>query len=501
MTSLTPDILNVADRPEIFIGFVAPLGTPLPLVQRCVETDLQARGYEVHPIRLSELIEGVEAAHSQGSESEYHRIRTLMDRGNSLREKAGGGHALALLAAARVNEMRPDEEHPILDGHAFVFRQLKHPEEAEWFRLIYGPAFHMIGVYAPEEERRKNLRQNGLTDEEADELLRRDQTEGAGLGQRLRDTFHQADVFIRATGPTDATEAEIRRYLRLVFRDLTEGIDTPTRDEYGMFLAAGAALRSADLSRQVGAAVLAERGEVLGLGANEVPRTGGGQYRNDEESDHRDFAVGGDANAQEKQRIAEEVASQLSDEIPELDDEAKKEVIGRVLRNSPLMDLTEFGRAVHAEMEAILSAARTGVSTCGAQLFTTTFPCHNCAKHLLDAGVQRVVYVEPYPKSKALELHSDALRLAEARSSSGRVSATGPMVLEPFVGVAPRRYWPLFSIVDESGTRVRRKDRSGKPLEVVHGLRTERAALNYMEREAAVSAALNRFVSSKREGE
>ena len=58
---------------------------------------------------------------------------------------------------------------------------------------------------------------------------------------------------------------------------------------------------------------------------------------------------------------------------------------------------------VHAEMEALLSCARSGVSPVGGTLYSTTFPCHNCAKHIVAAGLRRVVYVEPYPKSRAVE--------------------------------------------------------------------------------------------------
>jgi deoxycytidylate deaminase len=72
------------------------------------------------------------------------------------------------------------------------------------------------------------------------------------------------------------------------------------------------------------------------------------------------------------------------------------------------MNLTEFGRDVHAEMSAIVSAARRGTSTEGAYLYCTTFPCHNCAKHIIAAGIRQVVYVEPYAKSFAAEFHLDS---------------------------------------------------------------------------------------------
>ena len=60
-------------------------------------------------------------------------------------------------------------------------------------------------------------------------------------------------------------------------------------------------------------------------------------------------------------------------------------------------------------MDALLSAGRDGVSTVGARLFVTTFPCHYCARHIVSAGVYEVQYIEPYPKSRALNLHDDSI--------------------------------------------------------------------------------------------
>ncbi|MFD2579396.1 deaminase [Novosphingobium colocasiae] len=53
-----------------------------------------------------------------------------------------------------------------------------------------------------------------------------------------------------------------------------------------------------------------------------------------------------------------------------------------------------FSRSVHAEMEAIVSVARIGKgSTVESTLYTTTFPCHNCARHIVAAGITRVVFL------------------------------------------------------------------------------------------------------------
>lgn len=192
-----------------------------------------------------------------------------------------------------------------------------------------------------------------------------------------------------------------RAFLALLFG---EAIITPTRDEHGMFLAQAAALRSSSLSRQVGAAVLNAYGEVLALGVNEVPRYGGGQYWGAKgEVDGRDHVFRGyDSSDRQKLVVIREILEKLDPGWGKLSDEEKKSRLdeaAKTLEEARVANLTEFGRAVHAEMEAITSAARIGVSIRGATLFTTTFPCHGCAKHIVDAGIERVVYIEPYPKS------------------------------------------------------------------------------------------------------
>jgi len=123
-----------------------------------------------------------------------------------------------------------------------------------------------------------------------------------------------------------------------------------------------------------------------------------------------------------------------------------------------IRDLTEYGRVVHAEMEALLSCSRGGFSTAGTTLYCTTFPCHNCAKHIIAAGVLRVVYVEPYPKSKALQFHDDSI------ARDGGVSQDGMVRFEPFVGIGPRRFFDLFSMrLGASYSLIRKEDATGKP--------------------------------------
>lgn len=53
-------------------------------------------------------------------------------------------------------------------------------------------------------------------------------------------------------------------------------------------------------------------------------------------------------------------------------------------------------RTVHAEVNAVLSAAYNGVSTKDAVLYTTAKPCFRCELFLINAGISEVVYVEDY---------------------------------------------------------------------------------------------------------
>jgi len=102
-------------------------------------------------------------------------------------------------------------------------------------------------------------------------------------------------------------------------------------------------------------------------------------------------------------------------------------------------------------MAAVCDAARRGISIKGATLYCTTFPCHMCARHLIAAGLLKVVYIEPYPKSLAKELYQTSIRLDYEPASAAPV-----VEFVPFTGIAPRRYLQLFE------TTKKRKDETGR---------------------------------------
>ena len=135
---------------------------------------------------------------------------------------------------------------------------------------------------------------------------------------------------------------------------------------------------------------------------------------------------------------------------------------GGVLYRSEVMSQLAMERSVHAEMAALTDAARRTIAVGGCYLYTTTFPCQNCAKHIIASGIAKCVYVEPYPKSRALELHNDAL-LTEHVDAAEETKKT---VLEPFMGIAPRQYLDLFTPIQrmsESGEMISFNPQTAKP--------------------------------------
>ena len=245
---------------------------------------------------------------------------------------------------------------------------------------------------------------------EAVNLMHRDKEEADPWGQHVERTFHLSDFFVRLGTDSDRYKYSLWRFLDILFG---HPYKTPTFDEYAMFLAFVSSLRSADLSRQVGA-VIARDDEILATGANDCPKAGGGLYwpqysdetKNIDDVPYgRDYTRGKDSNKAEQQKIINQILDAASEEG--IDRTKLYEVLG----NSRIGDLTEFGRMVHAEMEALLACARNGISSRHGTVYSTTFPCHNCAKHIIAAGIERVVYVQPYGKSKAEEFHKDSISL------------------------------------------------------------------------------------------
>ncbi len=139
-------------------------------------------------------------------------------------------------------------------------------------------------------------------------------------------------------------------------------MNRPTWDEYFMEMAEVAAKRSTCLRRKVGAVIVKNK-QILASGYNGTPMG-----------------------------------------LPHCED------VGclREQLKVPSGKNHELCRGVHAEQNAICQAAFHGVSVKGATIYVTNQPCVVCTKMLINAGIERVVYANPYPDELAQEMMGES---------------------------------------------------------------------------------------------
>lgn len=407
-----PEELSPLSR-EIVIGVVGYAGAGCSTVIKRLRVFLEMADYEVRVVKLSaliaqrfpdrtvtEVLEGL-----RGGETKFNRACELQDLGDELRDKFEP-YAVASLAMAEIIEKDKGRRH----------------------------------------------------------------------GQQVRDAFYLADYFLdNNTLAQDGANLndDLQRFVDLL---LGSALVRPTRGERAMYHAHAAARQSACLSRQVGAAIMAPDGTVVATGANDVPKFGGGVYEEGGEQDHRchvwewesgELKFKGCHNNRKKNGLRQEIGTWLAESLaPKLAElahpptslrgdpaaAARAEAQRRIeafFGNNPafleempgIKDLIEFSRSIHAEMNALFAAARNGFSPAGATLYCTTYPCHNCARHLVTAGIRQVYHIEPYVKSLATELHEDAITTV----APGPGATVNKMAVVPFTGVGPRMFEDFFT--------------------------------------------------------
>jgi deoxycytidylate deaminase len=436
---------NSKEPTEFVIGIIGPVGCNRKLVIDNISNLAKHYSYRIVKIGLSDVFSKY-CDLPPHADDQFKRVMDLMTAGNELRAKTSDNSILAKLAAVEISKARKKQKEKKV---IYVIDSIKRPEEVEELRSIYGTGFYLFAVHSSEQSRELFLKNECSikTKEKRTALIERDKDEKSGHGQSTREAFHLADFFLTEDGDTKKVWNTLERFFDIIFGD---PFKTPTFHEYAMFMAYAASMRSADLSRQVGAVVVSGN-DIISSGANECPRPLGGTYwpsydrptgRIFDAPGGRDYMNNSDCNEKEKQKII----AALKTKIPK---SALKQLEENI-ETSQLNDITEYGRVVHAEMDAILGCARRGVSCEKAVVFCTTYPCHNCAKHIVVSGIHKVVFIEPYPKSKAYEMHPDAIRSPEDKSSE-------KVLFIPFVGVGPRQFVNMFSMTLSAGEKVRRK--------------------------------------------
>ena len=464
------------DRPELVFALVGAAGVRLDDLSGALKEELETFGYQTVDIRLSDLLTNFSGWTNQTGATEFDRIRHLQDMGNGFRTTLADGAALARAGIAEIRKRRAsisgNPDHPAV-AVAYVVHQLKHPGEADLLRQVYGSSFLLVAGHAPRVIRsaelarrmaRKELQtgQESHYEAKAADVITIDEKQDDDFGQNTRDTYPKADFF--ANLGVSSGEQDVRRFVDLLFG---HPFFTPKPDEYAMYQATAVSLRSSDDNRQVGAVIVSltrgygdkiKNADVIAVGMNEVPRAGGGFYWDQDSPDLRDQALlsqGQDRAAEIKISVLAELIERITKEewlqgpiAAKGASELARDLLPH-LKKTQFLDIGEFSRPVHAEMATLIDAARRGVAVDGHSMYVTTFPCHNCAKHIIAAGIRRVVYLEPYPKSRARSLHGEEISL---ESIAGK-EEEGKVVFYAFSGIAPRQYTQMFSMSERGAKK------------------------------------------------
>ncbi|WP_457062976.1 deaminase [Mycobacteroides abscessus] len=416
---------------ELIFGIVRPVGVDRDRFVSVLTQQLAAFGYTVQRVHLSELFSGIymSGVENLSGLSEADRVSALIDAGDNLCAASGTAAAVALCGVLDIHERRKSVD-PEVDRVAYIVDSIKRVEEVYQLRNIYGDRYIQFGLQSSEENRRKFLtakekavtfaKSEGEIASRVNLLMERDLRESNSFGQNTMRAFPLSDVFVDMD---DDISLQVRRFADLLFG--SPEYQVPTAEEYGMQLAYISSTRSPELGLKVGAAILCADQRVIAMGVNVHP-------------ENKDKSPAFDENASDIGKLvlntvqllaAEHLNEGAREALAANADKFTRELLGGALKSGQIRDLTEFQPTVHAEMSALLDAMRTQSSLVGATVYVTAFPCHGCAKHLVELNLP-VVYLEPYPKSRAATMYGQTV------SEHFRA----------FTGVAPTRYPSFFAV-------------------------------------------------------
>ncbi len=368
------------DNPQI-IGLTGSFGSGCSYIAKNI---LKKRGYEI--LSLAEILKE-EFKTQKGKDAVKSPRRELQDFGDEIREEKGRD----FLASKVIQQV--DKSVAKNESKKWVVKSIRNPSEVLAFRER-SRNFFLFGVYADVEVRWNRVRGEYNNDKrQFDDDDRNDSgRNNPRHGQRVGDCFYEADVVIRNNDDFDVVgnadfvrfEEQLEQYVQLTEEPLTR--KKPIRKEEPlMAMAYALSQRSSCLKRKVGAVIVDEVGNVVSSGYNEVPR-----HEQPCEQRYRGCY---------REWLYSELFKQLLGKFKEL--KGKEEELKKVFRGA--FKMMDKCRALHAEDIAIVNLARSGtsVSLPSCVLYTTTYPCRQCASRISDAGIKRVIYLEPYPDKEA----------------------------------------------------------------------------------------------------
>jgi deoxycytidylate deaminase len=417
------------NRSNLVIGLTGPFGSGCSTMLRVL-----TREFKFHPYKISDDIRAeVQESGQAIAKGEAGWRRLLQEHGDARRKDRKDYWVRKVIQ--RIDEADVGEGPIVIDG----FRNFHEVQEV---RKIY-PSFFLVAICAEKEERWNRVHKDykgNFTEFEEDD--RRDQNEDFDWGQSVQKCVDDADYVwynneplrISLESGEDPAGARIERAFKKAADDfvpLMRGSEQhrgPTADEIHIAAAYAQSHASTCEKRHVGAIITVRkdgREFPISMGFNENPpsvrtcENEGACYKDD------------DMMERLKARGKKIFCPKCGKVHKDLSDPWNCSKCGTSLKAwlHPNRNM-ELCTAIHAEERAVLSLG--GRSAEGGTLYVTTFPCFQCARLILDAGIKNLVYVEAYP----------------VKNTAAFLEKNGIEKIRPFSGFTARAFFRVFPKVN-----------------------------------------------------
>ncbi len=473
---------------EIILGVVAPIGCNKEDFFKLLESAFELKGYKFVPINAVELLKITPSLSSHPKSLQYFAKMQIC---SELRTRNKGILLLPVvekIVKKRKEQSDSDKQQDKKCKVVYLIDQLKNTTEYKVLSHIYGLNYIQISLFSNYDRRNgflekafkndggrlkalsdktlvincegidlrksipvkiENYRKEILPDASS-ALINKDfaditeEFKENDAGQEVSKLFHKSHYFFNLDEGIGSTklENEIKKFVDLIEGEYRQ---YPTQDEFGMNLASQAKFRSNfPGDRQIGAAILSENGEVISVASIRAPSSSANPTYEDEIKIKLGY-----------KKIYSEVKEwdkflKETEGNPECS--TNKSSISQLRKF--VKESLEYHPCTHAEIAAILDAAKLGLSVRDAILYITTFPCHICAKDIITAGIQRVVYLAAYPKSKNKELYPELIILDNApnRCSNG-------VPFEAYMGISPKRFSYVYDLDNKPWKNNKKEDK------------------------------------------
>ncbi len=367
------------------IGLTGSIGSGCSYV---AEEILKPLGYE-----FASLSKKLKEEYSPPTGTDQSGLRRAYQNFGDKQRKEEGHNYFARLVCEEIKAATEEN-----GSQKWIVDSIRNPDEVHWLREQF-PNFFLFGVYATKDRRweRKELDYGG-NKRSFDEDDERDTGRTSDKhGQRVEDCFAEADVVFsndedfRVPGNEsfNSFAGKVKSYVDLVSKPLSRR--QPMQIESLMAAAYTVSQQSSCFKRKVGAVIVDSDNCIISSGFNEAPR----------HSRPCAKLLGGCQRTLEWEKVSTDLAA----EVPVLAGDSSA-VMACLKRNLKILDRC---RALHAEENAIVSLAKNGGSSRLGEcvLYATTYPCRQCANKIVNLGLKRVVYLEPYPDQEAKEILRD----------------------------------------------------------------------------------------------